>query len=161
MRSSGVIRRQVTAYLIAGAVVGLDLVTKRWAAIQYANGAFADGPMSIIPGILSFRFVENPGAAFSMFEEAGPFLGMAAVIAVAVVAASLGKPRPTHEVAAFGLIIGGALGNLIDRIARGPGILDGKVIDWIDLRPIPTFNIADSAITVAVAILIIGSWKKD
>jgi signal peptidase II len=62
---------------------------------------------------------------------------------------------------AFGLIIGGALGNLIDRIARGPGILDGKVIDWIDLRPIPTFNVADSAITVAVAILIIGSWKKD
>lgn len=161
MRSSGVIRRQVTAYLIAGAVVGLDLVTKRWAAIQYAKGTFADGPMTIIPGILSFRFVENPGAAFSMFEEAGPFLGMAAVIAVAVVAASLGKARPTHEVVAFGLIIGGALGNLIDRIARGPGILDGKVIDWIDLRPIPTFNIADSAITVAVAILIIGSWKKD
>lgn len=150
------IRRQVTAYLIAAGVVGLDLITKRWAAIQYA-----DAPETIIPGILTFRFVENPGAAFSMFEEAGPFLGLAAVIAVGIVAASLGKPRPTHEAVAFGLIIGGALGNLIDRIARGPGILDGKVIDWIDLRPIPTFNVADSAITVAVAILIIGSWKKD
>lgn len=156
MRSPGVIRRQVTAYLIAAGVVGLDLITKRWAAIQYA-----DAPQTIIPGILTFRFVENPGAAFSMFEEAGPFLGLAAVIAVGIVAASLGKPRPTHEAVAFGLIIGGALGNLIDRIARGPGILDGKVIDWIDLRPIPTFNVADSAITVAVAILIIGSWKKD
>lgn len=156
MRSPGVIRRQVTAYLIAAGVVGLDLITKRWAAIQYA-----DAPQTIIPGILTFRFVENPGAAFSMFEEAGPFLGLAAVIAVGIVAASLGKPRPIHEAVAFGLIIGGALGNLIDRIARGPGILDGKVIDWIDLRPIPTFNVADSAITVAVAILIIGSWKKD
>lgn len=156
VRSPGVIRRQVTAYLIAAGVVGLDLITKRWAAIQYA-----DAPQTIIPGILTFRFVENPGAAFSMFEEAGPFLGLAAVIAVGIVAASLGKPRPTHEAVAFGLIIGGALGNLIDRIARGPGILDGKVIDWIDLRPIPTFNVADSAITVAVAILIIGSWKKD
>ena len=156
VRSQGVIRRQVTAYLIAAGVVGLDLITKRWAAIQYA-----DAPETIIPGILTFRFVENPGAAFSMFEEAGPFLGLAAVIAVGIVAASLGKPRPTHEAVAFGLIIGGALGNLIDRIARGPGILDGKVIDWIDLRPIPTFNVADSAITVAVAILIIGSWKKD
>jgi len=156
VRSPGVIRRQVTAYLIAAGVVGLDLITKRWAAIQYA-----DAPETIIPGILTFRFVENPGAAFSMFEEAGPFLGLAAVIAVGIVAASLGKPRPTHEAVAFGLIIGGALGNLIDRIARGPGILDGKVIDWIDLRPIPTFNVADSAITVAVAILIIGSWKKD
>lgn len=156
VRSPGVIRRQITAYLIAAGVVGLDLITKRWAAIQYA-----DAPETIIPGILTFRFVENPGAAFSMFEEAGPFLGLAAVIAVGIVAASLGKPRPTHEAVAFGLIIGGALGNLIDRIARGPGILDGKVIDWIDLRPIPTFNVADSAITVAVAILIIGSWKKD
>lgn len=156
MRSPGVTRRQVTAYLIAAGVVGLDLITKRWAAIQYAAA-----PETIIPGILTFRFVENPGAAFSMFEEAGPFLGLAAVIAVGIVAASLGKPRPTHEAVAFGLIIGGALGNLIDRIARGPGILDGKVIDWIDLRPIPTFNVADSAITVAVAILIIGSWKKD
>jgi len=156
VRSPGVIRRQVTAYLIAAGVVGLDLITKRWAGIQYA-----DAPETIIPGILTFRFVENPGAAFSMFEEAGPFLGLAAVIAVGIVAASLGKPRPTHEAVAFGLIIGGALGNLIDRIARGPGILDGKVIDWIDLRPIPTFNVADSAITVAVAILIIGSWKKD
>lgn len=156
VRSPGVIRRQVTAYLIAAGVVGLDLITKRWAAIQYA-----DAPQTIIPGILTFRFVENPGAAFSMFEEAGPFLGLAAVIAVGIVAASLGKPRPIHEAVAFGLIIGGALGNLIDRIARGPGILDGKVIDWIDLRPIPTFNVADSAITVAVAILIIGSWKKD
>lgn len=156
VRSPGVIRRQVTAYLIAAGVVGLDLITKRWAAIQYA-----DAPQTIIPGILTFRFVENPGAAFSMFEEAGPFLGLAAVIAVGIVAASLGKPRPIHEAVAFGLIIGGALGNFIDRIARGPGILDGKVIDWIDLRPIPTFNVADSAITVAVAILIIGSWKKD
>lgn len=156
VRSPGVTRRQVTAYLIAAGVVGLDLITKRWAAIQYAAA-----PETIIPGILTFRFVENPGAAFSMFEEAGPFLGLAAVIAVGIVAASLGKPRPTHEAVAFGLIIGGALGNLIDRIARGPGILDGKVIDWIDLRPIPTFNVADSAITVAVAILIIGSWKKD
>ena len=155
VRASGLNRPQLTAYLIAAGVVGLDLVTKRWAGQE-----FADGPLILIPGILTFRFVENPGAAFSMFENAGPFLGVAAVVAVAVVAASLAKPRPTHEVVSFGLIIGGALGNLIDRIARGPGILDGKVIDWIDLRPIPTFNVADSAITVAVTILIIGSWKR-
>jgi signal peptidase II len=155
VRASGLKRPQLTAYLIAAGVVALDLVTKRWAAHE-----FADGPLTLIPGILTLRFVENPGAAFSMFENAGPFLGLAAVVAVAVVGASLAKPRPGHEVVAFGLIIGGALGNLIDRIFRGPGILDGKVIDWIDLRPIPTFNAADSAITVAVTILIIGSWKR-
>jgi signal peptidase II len=57
------------------------------------------------------------------------------------------------------LIIGGALGNLVDRIFRGPGFLDGKVIDWIDLWWIPTFNVADMSITVAVGLLLIHAWQ--
>jgi signal peptidase II len=109
---------------------------------------------------LTLRLVENPGAAFGFFQNAGPFLGLAAVVAVGLVASALTRPRPPHEVVAFGLIMGGALGNLVDRIVRGAGFLDGKVIDWVELRPIPTFNLADSAITVAVAILILGSWKR-
>lgn len=156
LRSANVKNRPYIAYLFTALVVGLDLVTKRWATVE-----LADGPKEIIPGVLTFRFVENPGAAFGFFQNAGPFLGIAAVVATGFLAAALARPRPNHELVAFGLIMGGALGNLIDRIARGPGFLDGKVIDWIDLRPIPTFNIADSAITVAVVILILGSWKRD
>ncbi len=155
LRSADVKARPLLAYLIAAGVVGLDLVTKRWAATT-----FAGGPRTLIPGLLSFRFVENPGAAFGVFEGAGSLLGVAAVVAVGFVSASLSRPRPSHEVVAFGLIIGGALGNLIDRISRGAGFLDGQVIDWIDLRPIPTFNVADSAITMAVVVLIVGSWKR-
>ena len=147
--------RALTPFLIAGAVVLFDLFTKRWASVELASG-----PRPLIPGILTLRFVENPGAAFGLLQNAGPFLGVAAVVAVGFVSAALARPRPTHEVAAFGLIIGGALGNLLDRIFRGPGFLDGNVIDWIELRPIPTFNVADSAITVAVLILILGSWKR-
>ncbi len=64
---------------------------------------------------------------------------------------------PTHL--AFGLIIGSATGNLVDRIFRGSGFLDGKVIDWIDLWWIPTFNIADMSITIAVGLLLIQSWR--
>lgn len=142
------------AYLIAAAVVGLDQATKRWAAIE-----FADGPRAIIPGLLTFRFTENPGAAFSLFQNAGPFLGIAAVIAVGLVGAALARKRPGHEVVGFGLIIGGAIGNLIDRIIRGPGFLDGRVIDWVQLPRFPTFNLADSAITLAVATLLVGSWR--
>ncbi len=115
---------------------------------------------SVIPGILTFRFTENPGAAFSMFQNAGPFLGMAAVVAVGFIGASLAKPRPIYEVVAFGMIIGGALGNLIDRLARGEGFLDGHVIDWVQLPNFPTFNVADSSISVAVAVLLIGSWRS-
>jgi signal peptidase II len=136
-------------------IVASDLLTKRWAA-----SSFRDGPQSIIPGVLTFRFTENPGAAFSMFQNAGPFLGVAAVIAVGVIGAALARPRPTHEAVAFGMIIGGALGNLIDRIARGEGFLDGKVIDWVQLPNFPTFNVADSSVSVAVAVLLIGSWRS-
>jgi signal peptidase II len=60
---------------------------------------------------------------------------------------------------AFSLIIGGAVGNLVDRIFRGPALLDGKVIDWINLWWIPTFNIADMSITIAVALLLVQTWR--
>ncbi|MGQ0850121.1 MAG: signal peptidase II [Actinomycetota bacterium] len=142
-------------YLVALAVVGLDFVTKRW-----AGSRLLPGPLEVIPGWLTLRYTENPGAAFSLFRNAGPFLGVAAVIAVGLVGAALARPRPRHEVLAFGLIIGGAIGNLIDRILRGDGFLDGKVIDWVQVPVIPTFNIADSAITVAVVTLLIGSWRS-
>jgi signal peptidase II len=54
--------------------------------------------------------------------------------------------------------MGGAFGNLADRVFRGEGWLDGKVIDWISLWFIPTFNLADASITVAVTLLVIGAW---
>jgi signal peptidase II len=63
------------------------------------------------------------------------------------------------EVCAFGLIVGGALGNLLDRITRGDGFLDGHVIDWINLWWIPTFNVADMSITIAVVLLLIQAWR--
>ena len=124
--------RIVLAYAIAGLVVAADILTKRWAA-----SSFRDEPRAIIPGVLTFRFTENAGAAFSMFQNAGPFLGMAAVLAVGFIGATLARPRPVHEVVAFGMVIGGAMGNLIDRIARGEGFLDGRVIDWVQ---VPTFR---------------------
>ena len=58
------------------------------------------------------------------------------------------------------LVLGGALGNLVDRIMRGPGWLDGHVVDWIALPNFPTFNIADSAITVGAVFLVLGAWRN-
>ena len=142
------------AYAVAGLVVAIDSATKRWAA-----SALRDESHTVIPGLLTFRLTENPGAAFSMFQNAGPFLGIAAVIAVGLIGASLARPRPLYEVVGFGMIMGGALGNLVDRIARGEGFLDGHVIDWVQLPNFPTFNVADSSISLAVALLIIGSWR--
>lgn len=149
------VRSTILAYALAGLVLVADQVTKRW-----AEASFSDGPRRIIGDFLVFRFGENTGAAFSLFENAGRFFGIAAVIAVGVIAYALSKPRPWWEVVAFGLVIGGALGNLTDRIMRGPGFLDGPVVDWIQLPYWPTFNIADSAVSIAIAVLLLGSLRK-
>ncbi len=148
------IRRYALVLGIVAAVVTLDALTKRWAAVQ-----FADGPVEIIPGFLSLTYVENPGAAFGSLQNAGPVLGVAAIVVSVALLYALRHPRPALEVAGFALVISGALGNLLDRILRGPGLLDGKVIDWVNLWWIPTFNLADAAITIAVCLLLIQAWR--
>jgi signal peptidase II len=146
-------RRYVKALAIATAVVVVDVITKRYAALN-----FADSPVEVIPGFLTFTYHENPGAAFSFFPNGGPVVGVAAIIVTGVVLFALRNERPGVEVVALGLVIGGAVGNLTDRIFRGDGFLDGKVIDWVSLWWIPTFNAADASVTVAVALLLIYAW---
>jgi signal peptidase II len=120
---------------------------------------FADGPLTLIPGFLQLTFTENPGAAFSLFRNGGFLLGIAAIAVTGALIWSLRRERPLLETIAYGLIVGGALGNLVDRVLRGPGLLDGKVIDWVNLWWIPTFNVADMSITIAVSLLLIQTWR--
>lgn len=147
------IRRYALAVGLAALVVAVDALTKRWASIE-----FADGPRVLIPDFLLLRYTENPGAAFSLLPDAGAFLGVAAGVVSIGLLWSIRLERPVLETVAYGLIVGGALGNLADRYFRGPGLLDGKVIDWIDLWWIPTFNVADMSITIAVTLLVIHAW---
>lgn len=154
MRPQGLTARLGTVGLIAGLVVAADLITKRWAAQE-----FPGDPRVIIDPILTFTYTENPGSAFSLFRNGGPILGVAAMVALAVVVASVWHPKPRGEVIAFGLVAGGALGNLADRVFRGDGFLDGRVIDWIQFPNFPVFNLADSSITVGVALLLVISWR--
>lgn len=147
-------RRFAVALAAAATVVIADQLTKQWAAATYTAA-----PVDILGTFLQFRFVENTGAAFSMFQGAGSFFGVAAIVAIGFVLWLLRSARNRWEVAAFGLIIGGAAGNLIDRFTRGEGLLDGPVVDWINLWFIPTFNLADASISVAVVLLLIGSWR--
>lgn len=149
------LKRYLLGIGIAAAVVGVDLFTKRLASIEFVGGS-----RSIIPGLLWFTFGENPGAAFSMFRNAGPFLGIAQLAAVGIVLWSFRTERPTVEVAGLALVMGGAAGNVTDRIFRGPGALDGHVIDWIQFPNFPIFNVADSAITIGVALMMIAAWLQ-
>ena len=149
------IRRYLIGLGIATAVVVVDLLTKRYAALN-----FDGNPVEVIPGFFGFTFVENPGGAFGMFQNGGVVIGIAAVIITLMVLVALAAERPMAETVALGLVVGGAVGNLVDRFARGDGIIDGPVIDWVELWWIPTFNIADTSVTVAVALLLIHAWRS-
>lgn len=147
-------RRYVIAVGMASSLVLVDSWTKRWASIH-----FVDNPLEVIPGFLTFTYTENPGAAFGSLQNAGPILGVAAIGVTLGLLWALRHARPGLEVVAFGLIMGGAVGNLVDRIFRGPGLLDGKVIDWVNLWWIPTFNVADMSVTTAVVLLVVQAWR--
>lgn len=149
------IRRYLIGLGVATAVVALDLWTKRLAVLN-----FADGDLVLIPGFLELTYVENPGVAFGFFPSGGTVVGIAAFVIAAVVLISLGTPRPGFETVVLGLVLGGAVGNLVDRVSRGPGVIDGAVIDWVNLWAIPTFNVADASITIAVGLLLIHAWRN-
>jgi signal peptidase II len=148
------IRRYALAVGVAAFVALVDALTKRWASIR-----FDGNPLEVIPGFLTFTYTENPGAAFGSLQNAGPFLGVAAIGVTLGLLWTMRHSRPGLEIFSFALIMGGAVGNLVDRIFRGPGLLDGKVIDWVNLWWIPTFNIADMSITIAVALLVVQTWR--
>ncbi|MCP3975344.1 MAG: signal peptidase II [bacterium] len=138
-----------TGLVIAATVVALDQLTKAWAV-----ATFTDGSTSLIGDFLSFRVTRNPGAAFSSFQGGGAALGLIAAIVAISVAVILPKIEVPLERIALSLVMGGALGNFTDRIFRGDGFLDGAVVDFVDLWIIPTFNVADSAISVGVALML-------
>jgi signal peptidase II len=111
-------------------------------------------PIDVIPGVLQFRFTTNPGGAFGLFGRAAwLFVGASLVVIVIILIAST-RPQSETGAVALGLVLGGALGNLTDRIVRGPE-LSGEVVDFIDFQVWPVFNIADSCIVIGAALLLL------
>jgi len=140
---------KATAYLLAIAVVLIDQLSKAWAL-----GGLADGRVHpLLPGLIQQRLVFNTGAAFSLLTGNVWLLGLvSAAVAVALVAwIHTGGPRPRLQIVGLGLLLGGAVGNGLDRWRLG------SVIDFLEFVPIsfPVFNGADVAINLAVAALVI------
>jgi signal peptidase II len=143
--------------VVAAAIVTLDQVTKAWAV-----RALDDRTIVIIEGFLELDLTLNPGAAFSSLQDVGPLIGILAIgVAVWLVILIRRRPAPV-EAWGLALVLGGAVGNLVDRLTRGDGLLDGAVVDFVDLWWIPTFNVADMAITFGAATLLtaalISEW---
>lgn len=139
-------RRYAALAGVALAVVAIDQLTKTW-----AERALADGPIHVI-WTLSLNLTYNSGAAFSSAPGYTPII---TALAVGVLIALVGLSRSattTAGVVALGLVIGGASGNLVDRLVRGNG---GAVIDFIDLRWWPVWNVADAAVVIGAALLLL------
>jgi signal peptidase II len=156
-RGTQVSRRPRTVLWLAAvavAVVVLDQLTKNLALDALQPGE----RVSLIGNVLSFHLARNPGGIFGLFPGAEIFFVLLTTVVVIVVIA-WGIAAQEFPMA-FGLIAGGGLGNLTDRIFRDPGFLRGRVVDFIDLSFWPTFNLADAAISVGVALLLIGGLRR-
>ncbi|MBU6313951.1 MAG: signal peptidase II [Actinomycetales bacterium] len=128
-----------------------DLATKIW-AVHYLSHR---GAIKIIGSLFQLNFIRNSGAAFSFAPGATlllSFFGIAVLIAIVYYAPSL---TSKGWAVVLGLVMGGVLGNLTDRIFREPGLLRGHVIDWMQLPHWPIFNLADTAIVVAAFISVV------
>ena len=141
------------AFVVAAGVVAVDQLTKWWAVNE-----LADAPVVLIEDFLQLRLTYNTAATFSLFSNAGPILAIVAFGVVGLIIYILGEAGRRVEAVALGLVLGGAVGNLIDRLARGDGLLDGAVVDFIDFSFFATFNVADAAINIGVALLLIAAF---
>jgi signal peptidase II len=143
-----------TLFVTACLAYGLDRVTKILAARSLPGD-----PIDLIPGVLTLRFTTNSGGAFSIGQRAPWFfVGVSAVVAVVILGTAF---RHTSRVVgvSLGLVLGGALGNLTDRLIRAPG-LRGRVVDFIDLHVWPVFNLADSAIVIGAILLAWAGFRE-
>jgi signal peptidase II len=152
-------RRVRLAGLLYGAAVvvyGLDRLTKLLAERHLAGRP----PIVLIPRVLDLSYTTNAGGAFGLFGGQ-PWLFFAATLVVCVaIAVASARLSSSPSALGLGLILGGALGNLTDRILRGPGV-SGRVVDFIDFRIWPVFNLADSAIVLGGLIILLAGLRRE
>ncbi len=135
---------------VAAIVVVVDQLTKRWALSELTER----GPIHVI-WTLQWNLTRNSGMAFSRAQGIGPFIGIAALLVIVWLAWSSRMLTSRVTSVAAGLVAGGALGNLLDRIFRGDKILHGSVVDFIDFQWFPIFNVADMAIDIGGVLFVV------
>jgi signal peptidase II len=145
-------------WALAAALLALDQAAKASILAAFHPGSGLGGPVTVVPGFFDLVFVENTGIAFGLFAG-NNFLWLAVAAVFVAGAVLVGRqlnwaPTGTNAVAA--LLVSGALGNLSDRAFHG------YVVDFLDfhwgLHHWPAFNVADSAITVAVAVIVFRAF---
>ncbi len=143
---------------VAAAVVVIDQLTKWWAVER-----LSDGRVELI-GSLQLNLVRNYGSAFSIGGGSG-WGGLVSILGLGIIVGLLWFARSMTTrlgLVALGLVIGGAVGNLIDRAARSDrGFMGGGVVDFVDLQWWPVFNVADAAVVIGVVTLLVVTLVGD
>ncbi|QIY70524.1 signal peptidase II [Streptomyces sp. RLB1-33] len=148
-------RRIAVLFTVAALAYALDLVSKLIVVAKLEHHA----PIQIIGDWLRLEAIRNAGAAFG-FGEAFTIIFTVIAAAVIVVIARLARKLYSLPWAiALGLLLGGALGNLTDRIFRSPGIFEGAVVDFIAPKHFAVFNLADSAIVCGGILIVLLSFR--
>lgn len=132
-----------------------DQATKAW-----ARASLVDNPVLIGETNIGFSLAFNSGSAFSLFQGSTLYITIAGVCIAVVLVVVILRSADVNTSLAYCLIVTGALGNLVDRFTQPPGFAQGYVTDFIKVGGFPTFNIADSLITLGVITLIFFSFKN-
>ena len=140
--------------LISAVIVLLDQVSKAWALRD-----LADGRIIQVIWTMQFNLTYNRGMAFSRGTGIGPIIGVIGLVVVVLLLLSLRRAENALTRVATGLIIGGAVGNILDRLFRGSGWMRGAVVDFIDFQWWPVFNVADMAIMIGAATMMVAMLK--
>ena len=148
------VRASRMSLLVAAVIVLLDQISKAWAL-----GALSDGRIIHVIWTMQFNLTFNRGMAFSRGTGIGPIIGVIGLVVVVLLLLSLRRADNALTRVATGLIIGGAVGNILDRLFRGSGWMRGAVVDFIDFQWWPVFNVADMAIMIGAATLMVAMLK--
>lgn len=142
-------------FAIAFLVIALDQLTKVWAVNRLEYMA----PIHVIGNFFKLSFTRNPGASFSFATgQTWVFTVIALAVGVAIVRTAKSLTNSVWALCLGGLL-GGAMGNLMDRLFRSPGHFQGHVVDFIEFPHFPLFNVADIAITTSAAIMVLMSLR--
>lgn len=134
----------VTAYI-------LDQLTKIWVVSTMVEGQI----IPVVPPLLSWHFIRNPGAAFSIGTNVTWVFTIVMILVAVAIIAQIRKVASWGWSVSLGLVLGGATGNLTDRLFREPSFAQGHVVDFIALPNFAIFNIADSAVVSGVVLVCI------
>ena len=140
---------------VAGTVLLADALTKSLVVRELSER----DPVTLLGGVLTLRLVRNPGAAFGFAQGLTIAFTVVAVGVVVVILRLSRRLRSTPWAIALGLVLGGAVGNLVDRLFRAPGPGRGHVVDFLELPHWPVFNLADSAIVTAAVLMVLLSAR--